>query len=230
MSDVEDVDGAVDKLRWENVGERQALLAELAKPARLRSLLERLRTDRALLELCEFEASCYKMVVVARPSTVRVRLHLFCDDSRTRAAHDDGRAWPASLGYSDSPHSHRWSFTSRIFSGCYTHSIYGKEHEFESAADPRTIAPKVIREEDQGTTYSLEHDLVHSLSAPANTVSLFIRGPALKARSLIVDPNSPKLDWRRTAKEESAELRKAQRFSLDMLDRCMQTLAELKVV
>jgi hypothetical protein len=212
MSYIAEADQAISTLDWEDFEQRHALLADLAEPTHLRALLDNLRVDQELLDMCEFQPSYYKIVLVEKPGKARVRLHVFRD------------------GYADSPHSHRWSFSSRILSGAYTHYIYGMERQAETAEDPRELPAKVVREESRGSSYSLEHDVLHSLRARPNTTSLIIRGPAEKDRSVIVDPDSPELEWRVTAGNEPAEVREAQQFSIDMLDECMAKLGELKVI
>lgn len=84
-------------------------------------------------------------------------------------------------GYFDRPHNHRWSFGSRILSGRYFHSLYGLEAEVREAAD-RGVMPvaRFVSEERAGAGYFLDSALVHSLRTDVTTVTLLLRGPAVR--------------------------------------------------
>lgn len=99
------------------------------------------------------------------------------DDRRTRL-----RLHLFSPGYSDRPHNHRWSFASRILRGRYLQSIYGTEDVVLDAVRRRAqVRPLLAHDEGLGSHYFLEHSLVHSLRTDVLTVSLVLRGPAVKS-------------------------------------------------
>jgi hypothetical protein len=93
----------------------------------------------------------------------RLRLHLFTP------------------GYTDRPHNHRWCFASRILHGRYVQSIYGSERDvLDAVRAGSAVRPLLTQEEAAGSRYFLEHSLVHSLHTDVSTVSLVLRGPAVK--------------------------------------------------
>jgi len=179
-------------LDWEDVSQvtdrAQSPLASLANDrTALADLFQRLKTSSELLNLSEHLTWCDKIVLHEDPrrdTGFRLRLHFFMP------------------GYSDRPHSHRWSFATYVLKGGYQHTIYGSDVEFERAATP-VIRPSMVRFEQAGSRYSLHHSAMHSFSAEPFTVSLVVRGPAVKDRSIQFDPAHNVTSWKYGTKDES---------------------------
>lgn len=176
-------------------------------------LLDRLDSDRPLLGqlatlitesssligLCEHYDILDKLVLHDDKSGWRLRLHVFLE------------------GYFDRPHNHRWIYTSRILSGSYTHTLYGIDHGFTDKIDVASLTPRQVRVEEPGDTYTLHHSMIHSVTAHGETVTLILRGPAVKDRFVVTDRVTGKAWWQYGAATESAEAATAKRMSSDQI-------------
>jgi hypothetical protein len=176
-------------------------------------ILDRLAADRPLLGdlatavtdnpdlagLCEHYDILDKIVLHDDPDGWRLRLHVFLD------------------GYFDRPHNHRWTYTSNILSGCYTHTLYGTDHEFTDEINVAALTPRLIRIEEPGDAYTLHHSMIHSVTAHGEAVTLIVRGPAVKERFVVTDRATGKAWWQYGAATESAVAAAAKRMSDDQL-------------
>ncbi|HEX3960192.1 MAG TPA: hypothetical protein VHZ03_26740 [Trebonia sp.] len=116
-----------------------------------------------LLRLCEHNDILDKVVLWDDPAGFRVRLHVFLP------------------GYFDGPHNHRWSYASTILAGEYRRILFGGA-DLDERVDPASLTPVMVRWEQAGTSYLLQHTMVHAVVAEPYTVSLVIRGAAVKDR------------------------------------------------
>ncbi|MEU2122402.1 hypothetical protein [Nocardia niwae] len=184
------MDEIIEPLRsldWEDIGavQRQAgaALAQIAgRPDILAAALRQIPARPELLRLCEHQErySVDKLILYSdAESGIRVRLHVFLP------------------GHADLPHNHRWTFATSILRGGYRHLVYGDA--------PKGVMPPIVhaRHEGPGDGYVLHHSVVHAVAAEPNTVSLVIRGPAVKDRSLVFDRQ--KSWWHYSATQDSAE-------------------------
>jgi hypothetical protein len=189
------------------------VLAHLAEAnGALEALLERLPQDCYLLSLCEHYDILDKLVLFADQHTgVRVRLHVFLP------------------GYYDRPHNHRWSYSSLILQGSYRHYLYGTDEHFTDSVDVRGLLPLMVREERAGSAYTLHHSMVHSVVAEPYTVSLVVRGPAVKDRFLVTDKQTSRTWWQYGAKHESPAERAAKAMSAERLAATISLLARLRM-
>lgn len=147
-------------------------------------------------------------------AAVRLRLHVF---------------YP---GYVDRPHNHRWSFVSRLLSGSYLHTLYGVDadvlREVRQGSEPR---PRYLRYEQVGGDYFLEDSMVHSLRAEQTTVSLVLRGPAVKERYFTVLPDdgstpvAERLEWSGGAAREPVTQRREKQITESGIERVVGVLA-----
>jgi hypothetical protein len=183
-------------------------------------VLDRLSTDRALLGdltyavlddphlagLCEHYDILDKIVLHDDPDGWRLRLHVFLN------------------GYFDRPHNHRWTYTSRIISGTYTHTLYGAEHDFTDEVDVAALSPRLIRTEEPGDTYTLHHSMIHSVVADGETVTLIVRGPAVKDRFVVTDRATGKAWWQYGAATETPRAAAAKRMTGRQLRDCITAL------
>ncbi len=165
-----------------------------------RSVIRRILTDLPgrpeLLALCEHYDILDKIVLWDDPTGFRVRLHVFLP------------------GYFDRPHNHRWSYASTILRGEYRHYMFGNV-ELDETVRPGDLDPVMIRQEQVGYTYALHHSMVHAVVAEPYTVSLVIRGPAVKDRFLVMDRKTGDSWWQYGAKLESAEEAAKKRMSVE---------------
>lgn len=183
-------------------------------------LLDRLDSDRAILGqlasqirespglvgLCEHYDILDKLVLHDDISGWRLRMHVFL------------------YGYFDRPHNHRWTYTSRILSGSYTHTLYGGDHGFTDKVDVPVLLPRQVRVEEPGDTYTLHHSMIHSVMAHGETVTLIVRSPAVKDRFVVTDRVTGKAWWQYGAATESAESAAAKRMSIDQIGDRIATL------
>jgi hypothetical protein len=109
-----------------------------------------------------------KLVLWDDPTGFRVRLRVFLP------------------GYFDRPRNHRWSYASRVLMGQYRHILFG-DVDLDEHVDPAALTPVMVCWEQAGSSYVLHDSMVHAVVAEAYTVSLVIRGPAVKDRFLVMD-------------------------------------------
>lgn len=178
-------------LDWEDIDEvedatRKVLSALMEDPAAIRRVLLSLPAQPDLFKLCEHYDILDKLVLWNDPTGIRVRLHVFLP------------------GYFDRPHNHRWSYASTILRGRYRHFLFG-DAELDERVDPASLKALMVRDEQVGNAYALHHTMVHAVTADPYTVSLVIRGPAVKDRFLVMDRTTGKSWWQYGATQESAE-------------------------
>lgn len=176
-------------------------------------VLDQLSADRPLLGeltaavvdnphlagLCEHYDILDKIVLHDDPDGWRLRLHVFLD------------------GYFDRPHNHRWTYTSRILSGSYTHVLYGTDQDFTDEVDVAALTPRLVRIEEPGDTYILHHSMIHSVTAQGEAVTLIVRGPAVKDRFVVTDRATGKAWWQYGAAVETPEAAAAKRMTENQL-------------
>jgi predicted metal-dependent enzyme (double-stranded beta helix superfamily) len=162
----------------------------------IRSVLADLPRRPDLLPLCEHYDILDKIVLWDDPTGFRVRLHVFLP------------------GYFDRPHNHRWSYASTILRGQYRHYLFGNV-ELDETVQPRDLDAVMVRQEQVGDAYALHHSMVHAVVAEPYTVSLVVRGPAVKDRFLVMDRKTGESWWQYGAGQESAEDAAKKRMSVE---------------
>jgi hypothetical protein len=163
---------------------------------------------------CESYPNMDKLVLWQSPDrAVRLRLHVF---------------FP---GYVDRPHNHRWSFVSRLVSGGYLHTLYGTEAEvLREVGEGHEPVPRYLRHEQRGGDYFLADTMVHSLRVDEVTVSLLLRGPAVKDRYFTVlppdgrTPLADRLVWSGGAAQESVAEQRTKQLTATGVDRVVTIL------
>jgi hypothetical protein len=165
-----------------------------------RSVVRAVLTDMPrrpdLLALCEHYDILDKIVLWDDPTGFRVRLHIFLP------------------GYFDRPHNHRWSYASTILRGQYRHYLFGNV-ELDENVQSRDLDAVMVRQEQVGDAYALHHSMVHAVVAEPHTVSLVVRGRAVKDRFLVMDRKTGESWWQYGAKQESTEDAAKKRMSVD---------------
>jgi hypothetical protein len=185
----------------------KALAMLTSQPRMLRDLLLDLPERPDLLGLCEHYDILDKIVLHDDPSGVRVRLHVFLP------------------GYFDRPHNHRWSYASTILRGQYRHYLFG-DADLDETIDPTSLKALMVRDEQPGSTYALHHTMVHAVVAEPYTVSLVIRGPAVKDRFLVMDRKTGQSWWQYGANQEPAYDAEQKRMSVERLAELTTSLRE----
>jgi hypothetical protein len=200
--------------------------------ATLRKLVYAVEDNPALMASCErHQLLDYIVIYDATSRGFRIRVHLSTEDARDR------------------PHDHRFSFSSNIICGQYTHifhKINNQIYKGEDAdarkwmnlqnPDPRTdidihdLEPQLIREERAGSCYTLHHSVVHTTVTTPNTVSLFLRGPAEKDRSIIMDKATSTYWWRFGQQDEPDSRRNQKRMTSDQYRDFRSRIEQLGVI
>ncbi len=185
----------------------KALAMLTSQPRTLRGVLLDLPERPHLLGLCEHYDILDKIVLHDDPSGVRVRLHVFLP------------------GYFDRPHNHRWSYASAILRGQYRHYLFG-DADLDETVDPAGLKALMVRDEQPGSTYALHHTMVHAVVAEPYTVSLVIRGPAVKDRFLVMDRKTGQSWWQYGASQEPAYDAEQKRMTIERLTELTNSLRE----
>jgi hypothetical protein len=203
-------------LDWEDIdtvehATRKATLALLEDPQVIRDALLALPKRPDLLKLCEHYDILDKLVLHDDESGIRLRLHVFLP------------------GYFDRPHNHRWSYASTILRGEYRHYLFG-DAELGEQIDPASLKTLMARQERVGSAYALHHTMVHAVVAEPYTVSVVIRGPAVKDRFLVMDRGTGESWWQYGATQEDAKSAERKRMSPARLNELTGWLREWDLV
>jgi hypothetical protein len=114
------------------------------------------------------------------------------------------------------PHDHRYSFSTYILRGSYKHiwfdpgqEIYDQSRDaianrFLEKTNPDTASgidfgemkPLFVTTECRGAQYTIHHTCVHATITTPDSLSLIIKGPGEKNRSLIADRTNKTIWWR----------------------------------
>lgn len=195
------------QLDWSDLPATHQVTRELLKELSedrdtLRTLVDRVRDEPALQNMCERHRLLDKMVIFdGGERGFRLRLHISTKEHRDR------------------PHDHRFSFTSRILTGRYLHTRHELVGDIDGSipwhvqddvdarlSDVKAV-PRFVTQQTAGNSYSLHHTEVHTTFTTPGTVSLFLRGPAEKERSLITERDTGALWWRYGAEKERPDRR-----------------------
>jgi len=214
-TDLERVTAINDKLLHELAADKQALAC----------LLDRAAEEEHLFAQCERHRLLDKLVIYdGSDRGFRIRVHLSTND------------------HLDRPHDHRFSFSSLILAGGYRHVRHRLVGELDTDLAPEAmedhqavgsglqVEPQFATEESVGSFYTIHHSAIHTTVMADNTVSLFIRGPAEKDRSLIIDRASGQLWWRYGAEQETPERRERKQMDRGHFELLKHRLSALGVI
>ncbi|MGH3846269.1 MAG: hypothetical protein ACRDS0_33350 [Pseudonocardiaceae bacterium] len=109
--------------------------------------------------------------------------------------------------------------------GEYRHYLFGNP-TLDETIDPDSLTALQVRQEYVGTVYALHHTMVHAVVAEPFTVSLVLRGPAIKDRFLVMDRKSGESWWQYGANQESSTSAAEKHMSLERLDNLTVSLHE----
>jgi len=209
----------LERLNWRNFEtvalNTQKVLKEMLNNKEIISLLlENLLKNDKLISFAEHYDFFDKLVLyVDKKDRFRIRLHLFSGDKSTKHR----------------PHHHRWVYSSVILRNGYKHFIYGTEEQINENTKIKDLKPIVIREEKTGSIYTLNHNVFHSIEAEPDTVSVIIRGPAIKDRFLIMDKKTNKKWWEYGRKSETIEEIKRKSLDINQIRKIIDKLYKLEV-
>lgn len=204
-----------------------ALLHELAADkAALRGLVDRAAEEDDLFGQCECHRLLDKLVIYdGSDRGFRIRLHVSTND------------------HLDRPHDHRFSFSSLILAGAYKHvrhRMVGRiddavvdpaaQEDHQAAPSGTSVVPEFATVEEAGSFYTIHHSVIHTTVTTDNTVSLFIRGPAEKERSLITDRETGSLWWRYGASAEDVSRRAKKGMERSHYEMLRRKLSSLDVI
>ncbi len=215
-------------VEWGDLAVASQLTAEFAAriaadAATMNELLDRPLADESLRVQCERHRLLDRLVVYdALDRGLRIRLHL------------------STQSHLDRPHDHRFSFTTRILCGSYTHVRHRMVGDLGAALDESVqeagdaipsdarFEPLLVSVEEAGSSYTLHHSEIHTTVTTPNTMSLFIRGPVEKERSLIADRETGRVWWRYGAHAESEERRRRKVMDRATVASMVQTARDLR--
>ncbi len=196
----------LDWSRVEQIAEpsTRCLAALAEQPLELGDLLIDTWKDPTRRALCESYDILDKIVLHDDPAGFRVRLHVFNE------------------GYFDRPHNHRWAYSSRILRGEYEHVLFGTPPSREFSLEDLT--PSAVRIERAGDTYTLDHRMVHAISAHGPAITLILRGPAAEDAFTVADRVTGEVWVQRGAAQESEEEQDRKRMSTERFETIVDNL------
>lgn len=130
------------------------------RPSITHHFLDYIMEKENITEICEEYDSSIKLTLIKNPN-FSVRLKYFLE------------------GYNTKLHNHRWNFASIILKGGYRHYIYGNSQAFIENQYEKLYLSN-IRYESTLSFYSLHHNAIHKIEPISKTLTLQVRGPAVK--------------------------------------------------
>jgi hypothetical protein len=178
----------------------------------LRDALAGVPDDKRLWSLCEHYDILDKIVLHDDPSGFRIRLHVFGPD------------------YFDRPHNHRWVYGSLILSGRYVHTLFSLEEPVGNLERLPSLVPLMTRVERQGDCYVVGTEAIHTVTADPFTVTLVLRGPAIKDRFFVMDRETGRAWWQFGTKQETEAERNAKVMTTKMFTTLSKKLVQASIV
>lgn len=89
------------------------------------------------------------------------------------------------------PHDHCYAFATHILAGGYVHVTRRRTDGWEGPFTGADLQPAIVTLERPGSSYALDHSMVHQAVMAPDTVTLLIRGPRRKQRSHAADDLMP---------------------------------------
>jgi len=198
----------IDWSQFEKAGAttRNLLVELLNDKATLRYLVDSVEHSPKLLAQCESHELLDRMEIYdAQERGFQIRFNFSTNISSIR------------------PHDHRYSFSTHIARGSYKHIWYDLGQNLNSTSEsanlknfmdkhhPDThtkcdfdlIKQQYVSTESTNSQYTIHHSCVHATVTTPGTLSLIIKGPSEKNRSLIIDEKERKLWWRFGRADES---------------------------
>lgn len=191
--------------------------------------VENIRHNADLLGKCEEDE--FRIKIMLHDALVlgfRVRLHVWKND------------------FADTPHQHRFPYCAQLLRGSYDHYIYSSggqdlaypdcdigyeqfisesDERLKGRIDTRKFQPLLaFTAVPEKTYYQSEHVEMSSTVIRQNTVSLFVRGPALRDSSFQWHRDRSKVVWRGGVERSPREYSESVRLSAAGLERAISAL------
>jgi hypothetical protein len=211
----------------------RSLLQELvADKETLRILVARIEHDPHLLSQCERHELLERLDIYdARDRGFQLRFNFTTEVQSVR------------------PHDHRYSFSTYILRGSYRHIWFDPGQEiYDRSADDTAIhhldrtnpdhhaqidfaamKPLFITTEQPGAQYTIHHSCVHATVTTPDSLSLIVKGPGEKNRSLIADRASEKVWWRFGRERETPQRIQRKKMSVDYYRTLRRKLADWEI-
>jgi len=192
-----------------------------ADKATLGVLLDRVKADPGLWDMCEHNRLFDKLVLHDAPDRgFRIRMHRW-SDVEMAAAHD-----------------HRWSFTTLLLTGGYEHACYDVIEAPDDTDQPgpefsgarMEVTEKFRTTQRAGDSYTIHHTVVHATFTLAHTITLLLRGPAEKSRSRRTQPETGKIWYGFGREDQTAEQIAKRRLSTDQYDVIRAEISEYGLI
>lgn len=190
--------------------ESRNVIEDFSHRDRLKQLLLAAKEDERLFSMSEHYDILDKIVLYS-DEKCRIRLHIFGE------------------GYFDRPHNHRWSYSSKILSGSYQHTIYSLDETID-APSTEHLLPVLVRQEKAGDFYTLHHSQYHSVVANTDTVTLIYRGPAEADRFRVMDRMTNEAWWQYGANNESQEEKNSKKMTSERFDFLIEKLKKIGII
>lgn len=207
------------RIDWDDLASAAAIaepvLRRLAADKKLfRSLLAVVPDTPRLFNKCESDTVEDKIVFYDDADRgMRVRLRMATAQQRELA------------------HTHRFSFSNLVLRGSYAHRNYDCEGGFSERTDPETVTPICVHEDSPGHCFTIHHTAIHATPLEsAGTISLVLRGPAVKLRAPVVPRQSGRGFSRIGEGEESPERRKLRQMTRERFDGWCKQLTEFGII
>lgn len=212
---------------------RDLLVELVADKETLRVLTDRIESDPALLRQCERHELLERLDLYdARDRNFQIRFNFTTPTHSVR------------------PHDHRYSFSTHILRGGYKHLWFdpGQEiYEAEREGIARRFLDKQHTDEDTqvtvgkmtplfvtydtvGAQYSIHHSTVHATITAPDSVSIIIKGPGEKNRSMIADREAGTIWWRFGRAMEPEERISRKKMSIDYYRTLRQKLKTWELI
>jgi hypothetical protein len=193
----------VDAIDWSDLNTSakcaERILRQLAADKELlRHLLLEVADNESLFSKCECHPLDDKIVIYDAMQEKNFRIRF-----RLATSYQDER-----------PHTHRFSFTTLILRGVYYQTFYTSTNPLDDAIDVNAITPVYMREDQAGSAMTIDHSTIHSTIAAPDTISLLLRGPAVKDRAIITHKATGEVEWRIGAEQESMARRQQVQMSI----------------
>jgi hypothetical protein len=209
--------------------ESQCKLAEFSKAAQelsskalgqLRKLILDVPNNKELFSDSTHYERVDKLVLWnSDDKAMQIRLHVYANQTCSGKANN--------LADISEAHNHRWSFSTRILSGGYFHTIYRMDLLETGKHD---LAPIMVRHEGVGSSYALHHSQYHSIIEEPNTVSLIVRGPIEKASFQVITENEGEIQPKDSLILQTPEEKKQKTMTLEDYQKVLNHLLLLKII
>jgi hypothetical protein len=224
-----------DFIEWSRRSRTILKLIKDQGPEFLGKLVRRSFEDQNLRVRHESHQLLDYLVLYEHPqSGIRLRLHLATAEHLQRM------------------HDHRFTFSTLILNGHYQHCLFSstqdpyamssvenaKRYQDRHSPDPAFAGYETeslfhldwIRGEQAGSCYTLHHSQIHTVYTSKDTVSLVLRGPIQKDRSMIFDQLENKMWWRYGRKDEDDKRIRTKIMSDSKLSQVKDHLSSIGVI